>query len=142
MPFHGVQLQLVGAGFLAWQQVLAVDVVVHHQNVRLLVRVLADNDRAGFQPHRFRAVVAAMPSDDLVGIALARAHDHRLRNAVALDAVHEPHKVGRRAVDAVRLAGVGENLACGDDLHALALLGLALCVGLEQVIERSQTDVF
>ena len=76
-----------------------------------------------------------MPRDDLIGVAFTRAHNHRLRNAVLLNAVHEPHKVGRGAVDAVRLAGIGEHLIRGNDLHALALFRLALRVRLEQVIE-------
>ena len=140
LPFHGIQLQLVGFGFLAGQQILAVDVVVHHKDVRFLVAVIADNDGAGIQPHRFRAVIAPVAGNDLIAAALTGPDDQRLGNPDMLDAVHEPHQIGCRTVDGVRLAGVWENLCCGNDLNPLLPVGLTLCVRFEQVIVPGQFD--
>ena len=57
-----------------------------------------------------------------------------------LDAVHKPHQIRRRAVNGVQLAGVWENLCCGNDLNPLLPVGLTLCVRFEQVIVPGQFD--
>lgn len=73
LPFHGIQLQFVGFGFLAGQQVLAVDVVVHHEDVRFLIAVITDDNGAGIQPHGFRAVIAPVAGNDLVSASITGA---------------------------------------------------------------------
>ena len=140
LPFHGVQLQLVGFGFLAGQQVLAVDVIVHHKDVRLLVTVIADDDGTGIQPHGFRAVISPVTGDDLIATTLAGPDDQRLRDADVLNTVHKPHQIRRGTVDGVRLAGIWENLCCGNDLNPLLPVSFTLCVRFEQVIVPGQLD--
>lgn len=140
LPFHGIQLQFVGFGFLAGQQVLAVDVVIHHQNVRFLVAVIADDDGAGIQPHRFRAVIPPMAGNDLIATTLAGPDDQRLRNADVFNTVHKPHQIRRGAVNGVRLAGVWENFCGRNDLDTLLPVGLTLCIRFEQVIVPGQLD--
>ena len=140
LSFHGVQLQLVGLGFLAGQQVLAVDVVIHNQNVRFLVAVIADDDRAGIQPHSLRAVISPMAGNDLISAALTGSDDQRLRDADVLNTVHKPHQIRRGAVDGVRLAGIWENLRGWDDLNPLLPVGFTLRVCFEQVIVPGQFD--
>ena len=140
LPLHGVQLQLVGFGFLTGQQVLTVDVVVYHQNVRFLIAVIADDDGAGIQSHGFRTVIAPVAGNDLISASVTGADDQRLRDADMLNAVHEAHQIGCRTVDGVRLAGVWENLCGRDDLNPLLSVGFALCVRFEQVIVPGQFD--
>ena len=140
MPFHGVQLQLVGFGFLAGQQVLAVDVVIHHQNVRFLIAVIADDNGAGIQPHGFRAVIAPVAGDDLIPASVAGTDDQRLRDADVLNTIHKPHQIWRGAVNGVWLAGVWENLCGWDDLNPLLPVGLTLRVCFEQIIVPGQFD--
>ena len=118
------------------------NVVVHHQNVGVLVAVLPDDDRAGFKPDGLCTVVAPVACYDLIAAAIAGADDQRLGNTHALNAVHELREVLRGAVNGVRLTRVGENLVSGDDLHSLLCVCLPLLIRLEQVIERGQTDVF
>ena len=140
LPFHGIQLQFVGFGFLTGQQVLAVDVVIHNQNVRFLVAVIADDDGAGIQPHRFRAVIPPVAGDDLISASITGADDQRLRDADVLNTVHKPHQIWRGAVNGVRLAGVWENFCGGDDLNPFLPVGLTLRVCFEQVIVPGQLD--
>ena len=140
LPFHGIQLQFVGFGFLAGQQVLAVDVVIHNQNVRFLVAVISDNNRAGIQPHGLRTVIAPVTGNDLISASIAGADDQRLGNPDVLDAVHEPHQIGCGTVDGVRLAGIWENLCGWDDLNPLLPVGLTLRIRFEQVIVPGQFD--
>ena len=140
LPLHGVQLQLVGFGFLTGQQVLTVDVVVYHQNVRFLIAVIADDDGAGIQSHGFRTVIAPVAGNDLVSATLAGADDQRLGNPDVLDAVHEPHQIGCGTVDGVRLAGIWKNLCCGNDLNPFLPVGFTLRVRFEQVIVPGQLD--
>ena len=140
LPFHGVQLQLVGFGFLAGQQVLTVDVVVHHKDVRFLVAVIADDDGAGVQPHGLRAVIAPVAGNDLISASITGADDQRLRDADVLNAVHEAHQVRRGPINGVRLAGVWENLCCGNDLNPLLPVGFTLRVRFEQIIVPGQLD--
>ena len=118
------------------------NVVVHYQNVSILVAVLPDDDRAGFKPDGLCTVVAPVACDDLIATAIAGADNQRLGNAHTLNAVHQLRKVLRRAVNGVRLTRIGENLVSGDDLHPLLRVCLPLLIGFEQVIERGQTDVF
>ena len=77
---------------------------------------------------------------NFISTGIAGADDQRLGNPDMLDAVHQPHKVGRRSVDGVRLAGVGENLRSRDDLNTLLPVGFALRVRFEQVIVPGQFD--
>lgn len=56
------------------------DIVVHYQNVSILVAVLPDDDRAGFKPDGFCTVVAPVACDDLIATAIAGADDQRLGN--------------------------------------------------------------
>jgi len=78
--------------------------------------------------------------DDLIATTLAGPDDQRLRNADMLNTVHKPHQIRRGAVNGVRLAGVWENLCCGDDLNPLLPVGFTLRVRFEQVIVPGQFD--
>ena len=138
LSFHSVQLQLVRLGFLAGQQVFPVDIVVHHQNIRVLVTVIPHDDRAGVQPHHLGAVVAPVAGDDLIPTLAAGTDDQRLGNAGALDAVHQPHQIGTGPVYGIRLPRIGKYLLRRHDLYPLLLVGFPLCVCFEQVIVPGQ----
>ena len=81
-----------------------------------------------------------MAGDNLIPAALAGANDQRLGDTDVLDAVHEPHQVRRGPVNGVRLAGIWENLCCGNDLNPLLPVGFTLRVRFEQVIVPGQLD--
>ena len=49
-------------------------------------------------------------------------------------------QIRRGAVDGVRLAGIWENLCCGNDLNPFLLVGFTLRVRFEQVIVPGQFD--
>ena len=112
------------------------NVVVHHQNVGVLVAVLPDDDRSGFKSDGLCTVVAPVACNDFIAAAIAGTDDQRLGNTYALNAVHELREVLRGAVDGVRLTRVGENLVSGDNLHPRLRVCLPLLIRLEQVIER------
>ena len=138
LPFHGVQLQLIRLCFLTGQQVFPVDVVVHHQNIRVLVAVIPHDDRTGIQSHHLGAVIAPVAGDDLIPALAAGTDDQRLGNAGALNAVHQPHQIGTGPVYGVRLPRIGKYLLRRHDLYPLLPVGTSLFVCFEQVIVPGQ----
>ena len=118
------------------------NVVVHYQNVGVLIAVLPDDDRTGFKPDGLCTVVAPVACDNFIAATIAGADDQRLGNAHALNAVHQLREVLRGAVNGVRLTRVRENLVSGNNLYSFLRVCLPLLIRLEQVIERGQTDVF
>ena len=75
-----------------------------------------------------------------ISAVLTGADDQRLSDADMLNTVHKPHQVWRGAVNGVRLAGVWENLCCGNDLNPLLPVSFSLRVRFEQVIVPGQFD--
>lgn len=135
---HPGDHELIRLCFLAGQQVFPVDVVVHHQNVRVLVTVIAHDDRTGIQSHHLGAIIAPVAGDDLIPTLAAGTDDQRLGNAGALDTVHQPHQIGAGPIYGVRLPRIGEHLLRRHDLYPLLMVGLPLCVCFEQVIVPGQ----
>lgn len=81
-----------------------------------------------------------MAGNDLVSASVAGTDDQRLSDADVLNAVHEAHQIRRGAVNGVWLAGVWENLCCGNDLNPLLPVSFSLRVRFEQVIVPGQFD--
>ena len=86
--FDCFQLHFVGESPLAGQDVLTLEIAIHHeQNCGIIIHV-ADNDRQGVQSSKLCSVLTAVPGDDLIATLRAWAGDQRRQHAVLLYAFY------------------------------------------------------
>ena len=139
LPPHRLQLHLVGLCLLRGQQLLPLEVAVHHDDDRFIVAQVSDNAGQRVPACQRRCHLASVAGDQL--IAAVRGADHcRNQNAELLDAfchlvhsvvLNHPEGMIREVVDLVQ-----GNV---DDLLPLGVVALLLC--RKEIIERGQMHV-
>ena len=135
-----LQLHLVGKGALAGQDVLALDVAVHHDDGGCVVVQRADDHRHGRKPRQFAAAFAAVSGDQLIAALLAWPRDGRHQHAMLADALGGI----QHALVVPHLEGVvpeGMQFGKGYLPHLFPAFIRAAFFGGKQVIERCQPYV-
>ena len=79
--FDCFQLHLVSESPFTGQNVLTLEIAVHHEQNSGIIIHLTDDNGQGIQPGKLCSVLAAVPGDDLIATTLAGPDDQRLRNA-------------------------------------------------------------
>ena len=110
------------------------EIAVHHQYHSSIVRHLPHNDRQGIQSGKFSRILAAVPGDDLVAVAVrSRAGNQRSQHTVLCDAFYCPgHGFIVQHLEGV--VGEGVQRINGNLLYLLPLFLLSVFLGGKQVI--------
>ena len=125
---QSLQFHLVGFCPLAGQDVLPLEVGVHHHDDGGVIVQFPDNDGDGVQPCQFCGVVAAVAGDDLIPAVLVRAHDEGIGNAHLPDALYGlRHSIVIQHLEGMPFKGV--QLGEGHPLDGLRH-GLSRCLRL------------
>ena len=118
--FYGFQLHFVGESPLTGQNVLPLQVAVHHVDHRLIVAHVPHNHRQGFQPCQLCRVLAAVPGYDLVTSFRSGPGNERSQHAELSHALHRPlHSLIVQHLERVVFEGM--QVCDGDLLDLLAL---------------------
>ena len=88
LVLQSLQFHLVGFGSLAGQDVLPLEVGVHHHDNGGVIVQFPDNDRDGIQSRQFRGMMAPVAGDDLIPAVWVRAHDEGISYTHLPDALH------------------------------------------------------
>lgn len=131
---YGIQLHLIGKGFLRWQKLLPLQIRVHHNNGRFFVCQFPDNAGQLQLCNQGTRQLAAVTGDHFVMPILFGTHDGRNQNAMLLYALcHLNHVVIHADFEGV----IGEivNLVNGDFLHYGLTGNIPLLLGGEQAID-------
>ena len=128
-------LQQQGVSFFAGQQVLARDIVIHHQNICFIVRVLPNDNRKRLQSDHSGAIVAPMTGENFITALCTGSHNQRLRNPHLLDAVHQTHQIRCWTFDRVWLPRIRMKFFDGNVQNALPTVLLTIFFALEHIIE-------
>ena len=127
--FDCFQLHFVGESPFAGQDVLTLEIAVHHQYHSSIVRHLPHNNRQGVQPSKFSRILAAVPGDDLIAVTVrARAGNQRSQHTVLCDAFHRPGH-GFIVQNLKGVVGEGAQRINGDLLHLFPLFLLSVFFG-------------
>ena len=80
--FDCFQLHLVSESPFTGQNVLTLEIAVHHEQNGGIIIHLTDDNRQGIQPRKLCSVLAAVPGDDLVATFRAWAGNQRRQHTV------------------------------------------------------------
>ena len=141
LPFHGLQLHLVGEGSLAGEQAFPLEIAVHHDDGGGIIVQVPDNDRHGFFLGQLTGPVPPVPGYQLIAAFRVRAGNSRNQNTVL------PHTVGSLHHGLVILDFKGMifervQLRQRNFLDLLQLGILASFFGGKQIIYRDQLYFF
>ena len=87
LPFHGIQLHLVGKGFLRGENAFTLQVAVHHDNDSFIISQIADKTGHGALLCQLAGHLAAVAGYHFIPAALLGAYHAGNKNTVPLDAV-------------------------------------------------------
>ena len=135
-----LHFHLVREGFLRRQNVLSLQVAVHHSNDGLLVGQLADNHRHGVHPQCLAGRQPPMAGDQLISAALLGPRQGGRQHAGVGNALHQlPHLRVVFHLEGVALEG--RQLRQRKLLH-LGLAGVrTLLLGHEQLVIAAQAQI-
>ena len=86
LPLDGLHLHLVGFGAFGGENVLSLEVAVHHDDGGSVPVNVADNDGHGGQPRQLTGVFAAVTCDQFIAAVLPWPRQRGDEDAVLLDA--------------------------------------------------------
>ena len=89
--FDGFQLHLICLCPFTRQDILALEIAVHHDDYRFIIIEVADNDRHGVQACQLTGTFSPVSSDDLIPAILHRTRNGRHQHPIRLDALHGFH---------------------------------------------------
>ena len=138
--FDCFQLHLVSESPFTGQNVLTLEIAVHHEQNSGIIIHLTDDNGQGIQPGKLCSVLTAVPGDDLVATLRAWTCNQRRKHAVLFHALHRAlHGFIIQNLKGVVLEG--EQLSNGDLLHLLPLLLLSGFFRGENIICSFQRHV-
>ena len=140
MIFYRFQLHFVGESPLAGQDILTLEIAIHHEQNSGIIIHLTDDNRQSIQPGKLCSVLAAVPGDDLIATFRAWTCNQRRKHTVLLHAFHRALH-GFIVQDLKGVVLEREQLSNGDLLHLLPLLFLSGFFRGENVICPFQRHV-
>ena len=89
--FDGFQLHLICLCPFTWQDILALEIAIHHDDDRFIIVKITNNDRHGVKACQFAGTFSPVSGDDLIPAISQGTCNGWHQNPIRLDAFHGFH---------------------------------------------------